>query len=52
MHQSYGRLFVDRLYNVKRETLANQQNIVSAKKSPTWEIKQKFRPPDASGGRE
>ena len=33
--------------------MANQQNIALAKyfgESPTWEIKQKFRPPDASGG--
>ena len=44
-------------YSVKRwwrKTLANQQNIALAKKTlanpPTWKIKQKFRPPDASGG--
>ena len=44
------------LYSAKRwrrKTLANQQNIALAKKnfgkSSTWKIKQKFRPPDASG---
>ena len=43
-------------YSAKRwrhKTLANQQKYCIGKKtfgeSPTWEIKQRFRPPDASG---